>query len=99
MTEERKTIKREDVEYLGKLARIRLTEEEIDSFAVEFGKILEYVSSLAVLDTGDAGPARGTGRKDGPVRADRTEKSMDREEILANAPEKTDRFFKVPKII
>ncbi len=94
-----KMITREDVKYLGWLARIQLSQEEIDSFAQELDKILEYISSLSSVDTADIQPAYSVMKTNNVVRADETERSIDRQHLLSNAPEKTDRFFKVPKII
>lgn len=94
-----KKIKKEDVEYLGLLSRINLSAEETASFVSEFEKILEYVSALSALDTAEVEPAYRIMKTAGVLRRDANETSMDREELLANAPEKTEKFFKVPKII
>jgi aspartyl-tRNA(Asn)/glutamyl-tRNA(Gln) amidotransferase subunit C len=91
-------IKKEDIEYLGFLARIKLSGEDIEGFAADFEKILGYVSALSALDTSTVKTAFLPGTEN-VLRPDKNEPSMETEEILSNAPEKTDMFFKVPKII
>ncbi|MCM8803753.1 MAG: Asp-tRNA(Asn)/Glu-tRNA(Gln) amidotransferase subunit GatC [Candidatus Omnitrophica bacterium] len=95
-----KIIKREDVEYLGKLARIELTESEKIRFERELEKIVEYVSKLNELDTENVEPTyhvlplKNVFRQDIP-----SNESVSCEDILKNAPERDRNLFKVPRII
>jgi len=96
---DRKSINKEEIEYLGVLARINLSEDELKSFVHEFERILDYVSTLSSLETGNVKPAYNIMKQKTVLRNDETSISMDRKELLSNAPDKTDSFFKVPKII
>ncbi|MCM8772536.1 MAG: Asp-tRNA(Asn)/Glu-tRNA(Gln) amidotransferase subunit GatC [Candidatus Omnitrophica bacterium] len=92
-------IKKEDVEYLGRLARIELTEEEKKKFEKELGKILEYISKLNEVNTENIEPTYHVLPLKNVFRDDIPESSTSKEEILKNAPDKDDDFFKVPRII
>lgn len=94
-----KIIKKEDVEYLGRLARIELTEEEKKKFEKELGKILEYISKLNEVNTENIEPTYHVLPLKNVFRDDIPESSTSKEEILKNAPDKDDDFFKVPRII
>lgn len=97
---EEKIIKREDVEYLSKLARIELKEEEKIKFEKELRKIVEYVSKLNEVDTKNIEPTyhvlpvKNVFREDIP-----SNESFSQEDILKNAPDREKNFFKVPRII
>jgi len=93
-----KKIKKEDIEYLGLLARIKLSKEEIEGFAEDFEKILGYVSTLSSLETSAVRSSFLPGSKN-VLRPDENEPSLETGDILSNAPARTDKFFKVPKII
>lgn len=94
-----KIIKKEDVEYLGRLARIELTEGEKKKFEKELGKILEYISKLNEVNTENIEPTYHVLPLKNVFRDDIPESSTSKEEILKNAPDKDDDFFKVPRII
>lgn len=96
---EKKAIKREDVEYLSKLIRVELTEEEKIKFEKELEKILEYVSQLNQLNTENVEPLYHVLPLKNVFREDIPEDSSLKEEILKNAPEREKDFFKVPRII
>ncbi|MGB9837042.1 MAG: Asp-tRNA(Asn)/Glu-tRNA(Gln) amidotransferase subunit GatC [Candidatus Saccharicenans sp.] len=87
-----------DLEYVGRLANLELTEEEKQTLSVQMEKIVEWVSQLAELET-------GSGEKYSPVdfslrlEEDRVEPSLPQEEVLAMAPEKEGDFIKVPKVL
>ncbi|HDD64547.1 MAG TPA: Asp-tRNA(Asn)/Glu-tRNA(Gln) amidotransferase subunit GatC [Firmicutes bacterium] len=96
---EEKIIKREEVEYLGKLARIELSEEEKKKLENDLEKILEYISKLNEVNTENVPPTNHVLPIKNVFRDDKVKKSFPREELLKNAPDKTEEFFKVPKII
>lgn len=96
---EKKIIKREDVEYLGKLARIELSEEEKKKLENDLEKILEYISKLNKVNTENVSPTYHVLPVKNVFRKDKVKESFSREELLKNAPDKTEEFFKVPKII
>lgn len=96
---EKKIIKREDVEYLSRLIRVELNEEEKRKFEKELGKILEYVEKLNEIDTENIEPTYHVIPIKNVFREDIPQSSFPKEEILKNAPDKDENFFKVPKII
>lgn len=96
---EKKVIKREDVEYLSKLARIELKEEEKIRFEEELEKILEYVSKLNEVNTENIIPTYHVLPLKNIFREDIPDKSTPKEEILKNAPDRDENFFRVPRII
>ncbi|MCD6407834.1 Asp-tRNA(Asn)/Glu-tRNA(Gln) amidotransferase subunit GatC, partial [bacterium] len=90
---------REDVEYLGKLARIELSEEEKEKLENDLEKILEYISKLNEVNTENVPPTYHVLPVKNVFREDKVKESFPREELLKNAPDRTEEFFKVPKII
>ncbi len=97
--QKQKIITGKDVEYLGNLARISLTEDEKTQFEKELEKIIYYVSQLSRVATDKVSPTWHVLPVTNVFRDDEVKKNTDREEILSNAPERDDRFFRVPKII
>ncbi|MCS7180264.1 MAG: Asp-tRNA(Asn)/Glu-tRNA(Gln) amidotransferase subunit GatC [bacterium] len=92
-------IKREEVEYLSKLARIELTEEEKKKFEKELEKILDYIGKLNEIPTEGIEPTYHVLPITNIFREDIPSKSTPKEEMLANAPDQDGNFFKVPRII
>lgn len=90
---------REEVLRIARLARLELTEEEIESMRVELSRILEYVKEINLAGADDFDPTFQTFEKPTPLREDVPEKRFEAEEILRNAPLRKDKFFSVPKII
>lgn len=68
-------ISKEDVKYLSELCKIRFSEEEIEDFAEELSKILEYVDILMEVDTEGVEPTYHIGDKIQPFREDEIEKA------------------------
>lgn len=96
---DKKIIGKEEVEYLGKLIRIELKEEEKENLVKEIGKIIEYVSKLNQVNTENVEPTYHVIPVKNVFREDIPEESISKEEILKNAPDKDNNFFKVPRII
>jgi len=94
-------ITKKDADYVARLARLALSEEEKAKYAEQLGTILEYVDQLNKLDTKNVPPTsnvlalRNVWRQDKLVR--RSPEEVER--LLANAPEREDNFFKVKKVI
>lgn len=90
------------VEYIiicAKLARLSVTEEEKKLFGSQFEGILAYVDKLNELDTKDVGPTSHVLSLSNVMRDDIPGNSIPREDALMNAPDHTDKFYRVPKII
>jgi aspartyl-tRNA(Asn)/glutamyl-tRNA(Gln) amidotransferase subunit C len=87
------------MERLAQLARLDLSEEERDLFAGQLSDILVYMEKLGELDTADVEPTSHVISLANVFREDLPEPSLDREEALGNAPDRTEKFYRVPKII
>ncbi len=87
-----------EVEHVANLARLNLTDESKKVITEQLNTILEYAAKLDELDTDDVDPTFYVLPAGNVLREDVSEKSMDREEVLSNAPEKEDGAFKVPKV-
>lgn len=87
------------VDHFARLARLSLSDEEKELFAKQIGRILEYVNKLNELDTGSADPTSHVIAMSNVMREDVPSVSLPREEALGNAPDHSDRFYRVPKII
>ena len=87
-----------DVEHVAKLARLALTEEEKEKFSKQLGSILEYVNELNEVNTDNVEPMAHAFPISNVMREDIVVQEFTREEMLKNAPEEEDGFFKVPKI-
>jgi aspartyl-tRNA(Asn)/glutamyl-tRNA(Gln) amidotransferase subunit C len=88
-----------DVEYVARLARLTLTDEERDEFAVQLNEILTYMDTLNELDTKEVKPTSHVIPVRNVFRPDEVRESLPREPSLGNAPEAEKGFYKVPRII
>ena len=84
---------------VAKLARLDLSDEEIAGFSSELSAILEYIEKLDELDTSSVEPLAHCLPIHNVFRDDTVKASLGSEKVLANAPERVDDFFKVPKIL
>jgi len=91
-------VDREWVLKIAHLARLKLTEEEIEVFSKQLGDILRFVQQLEELDTSQVEPYIQKS-KETPMREDKTGKTLPQEEALMNAPERENGFFVVPRIV
>jgi len=92
-------ISKEDIEHIASLARLHLTEGEKDLFGLQLSRILDYMEKLNELDTTDVEPTSHVLPLSNVMRDDVSGPSIQREDALMNAPDHTDKFFRVPKII
>jgi aspartyl-tRNA(Asn)/glutamyl-tRNA(Gln) amidotransferase subunit C len=90
---------KKDVEYVAKLARLELNEEEKEKYTLQLAQILEYVSKLEQLNTQNIEPTSHVLSLENVFRDDEVKPSLSRDEVLANAPETEDGYFKVKKVI
>jgi aspartyl-tRNA(Asn)/glutamyl-tRNA(Gln) amidotransferase subunit C len=89
-----------DVEYIAKLAKLKFNAEETEKLQQEMNKILEYIDTLnEIPDLDKIEPLENINNTENVLREDIAEKSISKEDALKNAPEKTDNFFKVPKVL
>ena len=88
-----------DVRYVAKLARIALTDEEVDTFGAQLGDLLAHVDALAQLDTNLVAATAQVVESRDVERDDVVRPGLDREVVLAQAPQRQGAFFRVPRII
>ncbi|MGO3209595.1 MAG: Asp-tRNA(Asn)/Glu-tRNA(Gln) amidotransferase subunit GatC [Brachybacterium sp.] len=93
------SIGRDDVARLADLARIQLTDEEIDRFAGEFDSIMDAVASLSEVATEDVPATSHPIAMTNVFREDVVETTLTQEQALAGAPEAQDGRFAVPQIL
>jgi aspartyl-tRNA(Asn)/glutamyl-tRNA(Gln) amidotransferase subunit C len=92
-------ITREEVENVAVLARLELTGEEKDIFTGQMDAILAYVDKLNELDTSGVIPTAHAVPMENSFRDDEARPAIGVDSALANAPERADGFFRVPKVI
>ncbi|HME47859.1 Asp-tRNA(Asn)/Glu-tRNA(Gln) amidotransferase subunit GatC [Mycobacterium sp.] len=92
-------ISRDEVAHLARLARLALTDAELDSFAGQLDAILGYVSQIQSVDVSGVEPTDNPLKAVNVMRPDVVEPSLPREQVLADAPEAVDGRFAVPRIL
>jgi aspartyl-tRNA(Asn)/glutamyl-tRNA(Gln) amidotransferase subunit C len=88
-----------DVEHVAALARLRFSPDEKERLLRELNTILGYVDQLAELDTSAVEPLDHVNDAADVLRPDEPRPCLDREETLRNAPARTEKFFRVPKVL
>ncbi len=100
MNPEKKTITKKTVEHVARLARLSLDDSQAGKMQSQLSSILDYIEQLNEVDTGDTQPTfHVLSSMKNVFREDEPRGSIPVEDALANAPERKDNFFKVPKII
>jgi aspartyl-tRNA(Asn)/glutamyl-tRNA(Gln) amidotransferase subunit C len=92
-------LRREDVAKVAKLARLSLSDEELDMFTEQLGQILEHANDIAALQLNDVVPTAHPFGLINVVREDVIEPSLPRDDLLAMAPDAEDGRFAVPRIM
>ena len=92
-------ITKDEVLHVANLARLDIDEASMDKFARQIGTILEYVDTLRRVDTQGVTPTSHAIFLTNAFREDEERENLDRDKALANAPEKEDGNFIVPKVI
>ena len=92
-------VDRENVLKIARLARLKLSEEEIIKFTGQLGAILDFVKQLDKVDTGTVEPTCFVEPSHDSLRDDAEKPSLPQEEALRNGPKVTKGFFAVPKVI
>ena len=87
-----------DVEHVAKLARLELNDAEKEKFTKQLGDVLKYVEQMNEVDTTNVKPMAHAFDIVNVMREDKVISEITRDELLKNAPEEENGFFKVPKI-
>jgi len=89
----------DDVKKVAVLSRLALTEQEVQLYTGQLGKILTYVDKLSEPDTSKVEPMITAAASGNVFRPDVVVPGLSREDALANAPAQDDEFFRVPPVI
>jgi aspartyl-tRNA(Asn)/glutamyl-tRNA(Gln) amidotransferase subunit C len=92
-------LSKEEVEHVAKLARLAVSEEEKEAFSRQLSEILAYIGKLNELDTSKVQPTSHVLDLSNVLRDDVIRESLSTTDVLANAPDRVNDFFRVPKII
>ena len=92
-------IERKDVEHVARLARLALTDAEIEKMREQLNGILAYIEKFNALQTEGVEPTSHAVPMVNVMRDDAPGPCLPRDEALANAPDRAGEFFRVPRII
>jgi len=92
-------LSREDVLHIALLARLGLSESEVEKFREQLSNILENFEVLQKVDTTDVPPTAQSIPLQTVMRDDEVAPSLPAEDILANAPRREDDFFRVKPVL
>jgi aspartyl-tRNA(Asn)/glutamyl-tRNA(Gln) amidotransferase subunit C len=92
-------LSRQDVAHVAKLARLALTDVEIDAYTADLAGILEHAQDVSSLDLSGVRPSTHPLPLVNVLRADIVQPSLDRAEVLAMAPLAQEDRFNVPRIL
>jgi aspartyl-tRNA(Asn)/glutamyl-tRNA(Gln) amidotransferase subunit C len=92
-------ISREDVEHVARLARLALTDAEKERMRVQLDAILTYIDKLRALDVDGVEPTAHAVRLVNVMRDDEITPCLPQDEAVANAPDPSGEFFRVPRIL
>lgn len=92
-------ISREDVAHVARLARIELDDDELDTFTSQLADVLGHARDIEALDVGDVPPTAHPYPLANVLRSDEERPSLDRDEVLAVAPDTEDGQFRVPPVL
>jgi aspartyl-tRNA(Asn)/glutamyl-tRNA(Gln) amidotransferase subunit C len=92
-------ISRQDVEHVARLARLALTDAERERMREQLDGILAYIDTLRTLDTSATEPTSHAVPLVNVMRDDENRPCLSQDAALANAPDRSGDFFRVPKII
>ena len=90
---------RDEVEKVSLLARLKLTDEELDRMTAQLGQVVDYVHQLADLDTEEVEPMAHAVELTNVFRPDEVRPSLPRAEALANAPKRDEECYLVPAVL
>jgi aspartyl-tRNA(Asn)/glutamyl-tRNA(Gln) amidotransferase subunit C len=93
------SLSRDDVAHVARLARLDLTDEELDTFTGQLAAVLEHAADVEALDVAGVPPTAHPYELQNVLRSDEVRPSLDRDEVLASAPDAEDGRFKVPPVL
>jgi len=93
------SLSREQVEKVSLLARLRLSETELETLTAQLGQVVDYMVLLGELDTENVEPMAHAVEISNVFRDDELQPSCDRAEMLARAPHADGEFYLVPAVL
>jgi aspartyl-tRNA(Asn)/glutamyl-tRNA(Gln) amidotransferase subunit C len=90
---------RDDVGHVARLARLSLTDAELDMFTGQLARVIDHARDVSSLDVHDVPPTAHPLPVRNVLRPDVPCAGLDRDEVLAAAPDVEDGRFKVPRIV
>jgi aspartyl-tRNA(Asn)/glutamyl-tRNA(Gln) amidotransferase subunit C len=92
-------ITRDEVAHVARLARLDLSDAEVDTFTDQLAKVLDHAADVEALDVADVPPTAHPYPLRNVMRPDEIWPSLDRDEVLASAPAVEDGQFRVPPVL
>ena len=92
-------ITRDDVAHVARLARLDVTDEEVETFTGQLAAVLDHARDVEALDTEGVPPTAHPLPLENVFRDDVPQPSLDRDEVLAMAPAAEEGRFRVPRIL
>ena len=93
------TLSAKEIRHVADLARLELDDAAVEKFVEQIGTVLEYVEKLRQVDTTGIRPTSHAIELTNAFREDEPRTHLENEDALANAPEKEDGSFVVPKVV
>jgi len=88
-----------DIKRISYLAKLKLPQEKEEFYANSLKDIIKWVDNLKQIDTNEVKPLHNVTNASESIRNDEIYKQNSVEEVLNNAPERAQNFFKVPKVV
>ena len=92
-------IEDKDVLHIAKLARLKLADNELESYKKNLQEILDFADTINHVNTDDIGETIGINENYNVFRKDEIVQNSDKDELLANAPSQDEGMFRIPKVI
>ncbi len=93
------SVSKEDIIHIAKLARLEISDSELEKYTTDLDNIVDYANTLSSIDVSNVKPTNHILDIKNVFRKDEVKPSYDREEILKNAPTKAGGCVSVPKVI
>lgn len=94
-------LKKEEILHVSKLAKLELTEDEIERFTTQLSKVVDYVSELSEIDTNEVEPTSQTTGLENIKREDRSDSvsTLTQEEAVSGSSKIINGYFKVKAVL
>jgi aspartyl-tRNA(Asn)/glutamyl-tRNA(Gln) amidotransferase subunit C len=92
-------ITRDDVAHVARLARLQLTEDQLDTFTGQLAKVLDHARDVEALEVAGVPPTSHPYPLQNVLRADEPRPCLDRDTVLAEAPAVEGARFRVPPVL